>query len=500
MDQIVADARHHLDAYGVLCYPFEWFVKGREDGIREETVGNRPTFLEWWDRVETAARDHHEPGSFVAFPGYEWNGDRTRWGDHNVFYFEAGHPLEDAETAEDLYEHATDHDALAIPHHTGYAVGNRAKDWDVFDPDRSPVTEVFSGHGSSEGIDTPFDLASNGSMSPRTSGGTYVDALNRGLRVGAIASNDGWGVPGTWGNGVAGLWSTELTREGVREALEARRTYGVTGDRMDLWWSVNGHSMGDLGRDGDDAPSATAHVRGKRRLDRLEVVHDGRVVRTYAHQDEVTETPEPPGRYTTVVDVGWGPSGGYGDFDRTQLAWTGTISIEGGVIDAVQPRFRGSGQRVERVEDGWHFDVTTDRSGGAVSSPVEGLVLEFQAEADATLVVDFEDAPHRETIRIPVADLLEETHLVAFDEEVVATLEEEFALTPADVENTDTYYHNTPKCRIHSIHHLTECAASVAFDDLPRRESGKGRAYYYLRASQVDGQYAWSSPVWLESA
>ena len=64
-----------------------------------------------------------------------------------------------------------DRDALVIPHHTGFAVGERGKDWDRFDPELSPVMEVFSAKGSSEGTDTPRPMAFN-SMGPRTTGGT----------------------------------------------------------------------------------------------------------------------------------------------------------------------------------------------------------------------------------------------------------------------------------------------------------------------------------------
>jgi hypothetical protein len=495
-DALIESGRHHLDVYGTLCYPAEWYMKGLRTGIREETVGEHPAFEEWWEDVERAAAEHHDPGSFVTLPSYEWVGDRTRWGDHNVFYFEEGHPLDLSETLAELYDGLDQRDALALPHHTGYQVANRGKDWDEFDPDISPVMEVYSGHGSSEGIDTPFDMLSNGSMSPRTSGGTYIDGLDRGLRVGAIASNDGWGLPGTWDQGVAGLWATELTREGVRESLEERRTYGVTGDRIDLWLTVEDHPMGALVEDDASAPSATVEVDAKRRLDRIELIHDGRVVDTYVHRDRLAETPAPPGRYTTAIELGWGPFEGYGDFDETGLHWSGTIDVEGGSIRSIQPRFRAVGNRVEQVDGAWRFEVDTDRSGDGNDSDVEGLVVDFDAEPDATVVVDFDE---RESVRVPVADLRDRTHLRAYEEEAHDIVEAEFDVTPDEVDNPDLYYHNTPKCKVHAAHAHEECAATVRFEDLPRRPSGQDRAYYYARVSQVDGQFAWSSPVWLTS-
>ncbi len=496
MEELVEAGRHHLDFVGVLCYPAVWFMKGKRDGIREETVGWRDEFAGWWNDIERTAKRYNEPGTFVTLPGYEWTGDRTRWGDHNVFYFEEGHPLELCETAEELYDHVDEHDALALPHHTGYAVANRGKDWDLFDPELSPVVEIFSGHGSSEGVDAPFSLLSNTSMAPRTSGGTYLDALDRGLRVGVIASNDGYGLPGTWGRGIAGMWAKELSRAGVREALETRRCFGVTGDRIVVWLDVNGHPMGALVEDSDSSPTATVQVEAQRRIDRIEIIHDGRPVDTYSHQDRYANTPAPPGRYTTVIEFGWGPSPEYGDFDETIVEWQGTMSIDGGQINDVQPRFRGLGSRIHQDGDEWRFNLATDRSGMGTHSDREGIVIDFEADRNAELVIEF-DEQGRDQVRVPVAKLRGATHLSVFDAEAHRRVEESLAVSPDDVVNRDLFYHNSPKCKVHAIHAREECAVTARFTELPRRPTGQGRAYYYARVSQVDGQYAWSSPVWL---
>jgi hypothetical protein len=54
----------------------------------------------------------------------------------------------------------------------------RFEDWDAYDAALSPVVEVYSSHGSSEGVGTPVPMADNPDMGPRTSGGTYRDALD----------------------------------------------------------------------------------------------------------------------------------------------------------------------------------------------------------------------------------------------------------------------------------------------------------------------------------
>lgn len=57
MEEVVASAKEHLDIYPVLCYPAEWIRKGKDSegrrvGVREETTGNRPKFLEEWDEID----------------------------------------------------------------------------------------------------------------------------------------------------------------------------------------------------------------------------------------------------------------------------------------------------------------------------------------------------------------------------------------------------------------------------------------------------------------
>lgn len=489
MDETVEDTKQHLDIYPVLCYPFDWYSKGENGGIGEETVGGRPKFDDWWETVEETAERHHDPGEFVTFPAYEWNGDRTRWGDRNVIYFEEGYPLDDARSVEELHENLADRRAFAIPHHTAYQVGNRGQDWDAYDPDLAPVTEVYSTHGSSEGVDTPVAMDQNADMGPRTSGGTYIDALDRGHRIGAIASNDLGGLPGTWGKGVAGVWAEELTREGVWEALEARRTYGVTGDRMELWWTMNDSPMGSV-LEGISDLTANIQLDCPRPLRLVELVHNGRVARTYSHHDEWTRPDEPDGRYSVLIEFGWGPNGSYGDFDETAVEWNGSISVDGGSLLSAQPRFTGFDQRYEVTDGACHFDLVTDRADGYVGD-TQGFHVELDADADTELVVELDDG---DQWTVPVAEALDQSHLFVRDEWSVENVAEEFGLTEDDIENRDVYFHNAPKVNVHPAYPRAACTADVRFDDL----SVTGDDYYYVRASQIDGQYAWSSPVWVE--
>lgn len=127
VDLPVENAKDHLDIVAAHCYPFKWYKKGRVDGIREESTGHDPEFESWWEEIESVSQRHNDPGNFVTFPAYEWHGNRSRWGDHNVYYREEGYPIDDAWDLPELLENMEERDAFVLPHHTAYEIGNRGK-------------------------------------------------------------------------------------------------------------------------------------------------------------------------------------------------------------------------------------------------------------------------------------------------------------------------------------------------------------------------------------
>lgn len=501
--EIINHAKRHLDVYAPLCYPFESYRIGRTEGIGVETVRQRPRFRDWWNKIEDLTKEHLASEEFVTFPAYEWHGHRTRWGDHNVVYFEEGYPLDDAWSLEDLYQNLSEREAIAIPHHTAYQPNHRSKDWEVFDPELSPVMEIFSGQGSSEGVNTPVQMVNNPSMGPRTSGGTFIDGLNRGHRVGAIASNDWTGLPGSWNSGLTGLWATKLTREGIWEAINARRTYGVTGDRIRLWWTIDGHPMGAV--IGDTEPStATFDVDCPQPLDRIELVHNGQVVHAYNHQPGSGVVAD-EGTWNVLIEFGWGPTRESGDFEDIEQSWRGEITIEGGDLIDVVPRFSGFGQQYSLDEgDRCRFDLRSSRetTGNFLSSRAQvyhhrqGLILEIDGNEDSELILNLDSY---DTVTRSIEELRNEAHVVAFTDEAERLIEEEFGVSREQLRGNsfarDIYYSNARKVKFHPAYPRSVCATRLTIDQLP---VSRGTNYYYARVSQVNGQYAWSSPIWVE--
>lgn len=213
-----------------------------------------------WRRTLDAADARNEPGRFVALAGYEW----TNWieGHRHVVFFEptaeaaAGLLLSSIDERYDepreLWAGLEDVRALTFAHHSAGAP--IATDWSSPPPAGvESVTEIVSVHGSSEAADSPGVVVRNA-----LAGNFVRDALDRGYRLGFVGSSDGHdGHPGlahlaSPSGGVAAILSDEVTREGLYEALLARRTYATNGPRIVVRASYAGWPIGA------DIPAAAA--------------------------------------------------------------------------------------------------------------------------------------------------------------------------------------------------------------------------------------------------
>ncbi|MCD6518536.1 MAG: DUF3604 domain-containing protein [Anaerolineae bacterium] len=492
-------AREHLDFLPIAYYPMEFYQM--DCGLRVESWHNRPEFLQDWEEINALCAKHYKPGEFVTFPGYEWHGNRTRWGDHNVYYFAEGNPLDDTDDIEDLYAALRKRKGLAIPHHIAYMVGQRGKDWDHFDPQLSPFAEIYSAHGCSE---TPVNsfAHTNHPMGPWTSGGALEDALARGLKVGLICSGDNHNrFAGAYGRGIMAVWAEALTREALWEAFLARRVYGTTGDRMVVRYQINDAWMGsEISSHGP--VRARIQVECPQALDRIEWIRNNRVLQTYCHQEHLPEEDaEPLIRLRFRIELGWGPQPLYGFHDIIK-EWQGQVTISEGELSIVQGCWTDFGNSLEQVnEKTVGFSLRTSagnvpRGWRAITAmlqptPMQAFILEARAPRSARLSI--EAAPF--DVSLTVKELLSRTSLWADLEGSKALIQKRFGVSPKEVENPDIYYHNAYKLRV------TQGVPEKAFwaeIELTDPHPPKGENWYYVRVSQRDGHTAWISPIWVE--
>jgi len=194
---------------------------------------------DWWTVIKHADL-WNQPGRFVVFPGYEWSS--REYGHKNVFFQDAVQAdpgaLFDARghTPEELWQHLGERRAITIPHHVSSGpAGAKPTDWSYRNDHFQRLVEIFQRRGSYEFDRAPYPPPPRGF----TLGRSVRAALDQGHRLGIIASPDHRG-----GLGLAGVWARALTHEAIFEALRARRTFGTSGARLDLWMTVNGAPQG----------------------------------------------------------------------------------------------------------------------------------------------------------------------------------------------------------------------------------------------------------------
>ncbi len=484
LERIFEAAKSHLDFLPIAYYPFIWYEK---NGLIIESCGHRDKFLDEWALIQEAVAKMNSPGTFVTFLGYEWHGNRRRYGDHNVYYLKDYMPLDASETLPELYEHLRENQGIAIPHHTAYQVGERGKDWSFHDDDLSPFVEIYSSHGSSEGCDTPFTLNRNMDMGPRTSGGTVIDGLERGYRLGITASGDNhWDFAGVWGNGLMAVYAKELTRESIWDAFMNRRIYGVTGDRIKLKFSINDHMMGEVFKY-EGPVEVKAEIIGCHIIDKIEIIKNGDVVYAYCHQGR-WRLPTDKGvvRVKIRIECGWGPQERFGVKVSKPKVWSMSLEVVDGKLISVEPCFTDFGQRIISTSDSlceWIF-TTKPKS-------IQGMIFEVESPLKGIINIEID----HKTYRFTLEELLKRGMVIALKEEAMRMISQQFNLSPEDIENPDVYWHHAWKVKVHRAIPQEAYHVKIRFKDKSLRD---GRNYYYLRVTQANGQMAWSSPIWID--
>ncbi len=502
IEESLRRARSHLDFYAAAYYtafssafqagghlsetdkPVDIAREGWKDDERLERE---------WKEVQDSSRTLNEPGRFVAFPGYEWQGDGSP-GDHNVFFRSEGAPIIKVNSLRELYERlrSLDIEAVAIPHHTGYRPGRRGRDWSVFDESLSPFAELYSIHGCSETDEEWIGLRQNSHMGPGQGGGTYQDALDWGYHVGAVCSTDNWGdMPGHYGNGRMAVLATGLTREALWEAFKARRVYGVTGDRIEIDFAVEDAVMGNI-IDVSGPRHIRVAVRGSDAIDRIELLRNGRVVATHNHQG----TWDYPGSGTTSrfkirVEPGWGPRPN--ELDLEDRRWDGRIRADSGRIIGWEPCWITPGQTEPDIRGGEASFTILSSTSTLKEKSQNSNVFEIEARPEDTLAIDLNGLSEKAKI----AEFAERSRVLWYRDECVKLLSERAGIEPESPERDDVYYNVAFKAKIHRAIPEAGYTAELDFVDGLKLD---GEANYRVRVEQRNGQKAWSSPIWVRPA
>lgn len=404
------------------------------------------TAYQWWC-IQKIADLFRVDGRFVPLYGFEWTAST---GHQNVIYgtTKRGAPLfsslaDDSATPADLWRHLRrfpEFPAITIPHHPGSAMV--PFDWDYGDPDLMRLVEVFQACRGNYEDDGAFRQFADATLP-----GTFVlDGLRRGYRFGLIASSD-------HGNGASyvGAYAEGLDRASVFAALQARRTIAATTRGIALDVRIGDTFMGgELVAEGP--VELEARVEAYADLARIEVVRNGRTVH------EITPSLDAPAGWLAVplrVEFGWG----MGTTD-----WSGTLEIDGGCV--LQTPY-WSPEIVEVGEQRIRWSAVTKSLGEPYGVQRGAVELTLLGPADA--VVRVRTAAGRADAVLGM--LAERTVHGIVRGDGVLRLER-------GVGGLSSLGGRTHRFRW--------------TDDVP------GDAWYYVRAYLVDGEMAWSSPIWVD--
>lgn len=251
-----------------------------------------------WEATKRAVVQWHEPGKFVTIPAHEFSATPPS-GHHNI-YFNAPDALvpqlpllreEDYGQIQKVWQSKNNvlpanTEMLTIPHHTGVlwngveGMGSMVSFGRGFGDEKlRPVLEIFSSHGTSE-FYAPEHALSYKNLSLEGNKGSSAgphyaqDAWAAHEMLGVIAASDDHSArPGQDYNGLAAVYAPELTRDAIFHALQQRRTYATTGQRMLVHFDIDGALMGaQLVKEPPHAPRVTVRVAGTDDLDFVEIL------------------------------------------------------------------------------------------------------------------------------------------------------------------------------------------------------------------------------------
>jgi hypothetical protein len=408
------------------------------------------TDYQWWT-IQKIADLFHIDDRFVPLYGFEWTSADT--GHQNVIFgdVERGAPIFSA-FAEGTTDPAglwaglarhPDYPAITIPHHPGAAMVHN--DWDYHDPRYSRLVEIFQACRGNYEAAGAFRQYSDATME-----GTFViDGLKRGHRFGLIASSD-------HGHGASyvGAFADSLDRSAIFDALHSRRTFAAT--TRDVVVDVR---MGEafLGEEAStDGPRQfTIHAQGYTDLARVDIVRNGEVVFATPPALDL-----PVGWVVAPLRLEWGGS-------HETTVWDGVLRITGGQI-VHTPYWSPEITSVTHTEVGWAN--TTKSFGEPYGAQRGGIELTVAGPPDAVVSVTL---PGR-SLELTLADLM-------------ATLT---AGRSRELPGSPGVFRIQP-----GIGGLSSLHTSAI--DLTWTDDSFASAFYYVRVFQVDGEMAWSSPIWV---
>lgn len=427
-----------------------------------------------YEKYRAAVEAANRPGKFETFVSYECHS--MEHGDHVALFREFNVPLVECTSVPDLREKLAAYDCFVTPHHMGYQTGFRGYNWDAFvESRRAPFVEMFSRHGLAESDQGDYNYLHD--MGPRIWEGSVLCGLERGHKFGLMCSTDQHaGYPGSYGDGRIGVFCDSLDRDKLWDAMASRHVCGITGDRIKVDFRINGGRTGDVIQAGKR--EIYVNVEAMNHIDYVDIIKNGECI---ARLNAPHRTIVPEGdlvRAKVKVNFGW-------NREEEYVHWQGRLGLTDGRIRDMQTCFRGAAftspqpgetefhTRVNRVlgrgDRHVELDMYSSKNPNVLTPAMQGVILDVEMPRDAKITADFNGKRYEHSL----AELLEGSRAHFLRGWLSEAIQFERAATEP-----------------------TFCVGHVMTDDKAERDTD----YYYARVRQRDGQWAWTSPIWVEKA
>ena len=315
-------------------------------------------------------------------------------------------------------------------------------------------------------------------MGPRDGRNTVRAGLRRGYRFGFVASTDHHaGYPGSYGDGRLAVLAEAKTREAIWEAILARRTYAVTGDKIMCDFRINEAAMGSEvnisgGRD------IELDIRACDAIDKIVVYKNCEPWRAIC--GETMQTATPSQTFKVRIEMGWGRS-------EEAFGWKGEVAVRGGGVKSVESCFRGrsvlspsrdkdedadinalDNRIIEHTKGHVVWRCTTFKNPSTLHPQTAAIILEIDGDEHSLLEIRL----NGKALAVSINDLMESSrgaHVLGYASEAF--------LVHRAVPEAEYSFHGA----WHDTKPLSECDV------------------YDVRVSQRNGQYAWISPIFVKS-
>ncbi len=408
-----------------------------------------------WKIINQTSKKYNEDNKFIALPGYEWSGNSSVGGDHNIIYSQENLPIHrsshallddfsdiqtDVMTVKKLFKKIDPTKTFTIAH-----VGGRYADISKHAKDSSlDAIEIHSDWGTFEWI--------------------LQDAFKKGLRIGIVANSDGHkGTPGAsypglshFGSqgGLTCIRAKTLTRKDIFSALKNHHTYATTGTRilLDVICKKNSKIIGISGDkiETKEATEICIETVGTAPLERVELHRRNKIVKTFF--------PEYKKNNSKYIKILW--SGAKSKGRSRKYKWSGNLSISKNSLGRIEKiHFYNNSDFLFSKKSELYFSGTT--TGG-----VQGFIIEVKNNNEKLFLT-----VNGKKITISTKDVTQKPKKYFFD-----GLETKLEIYETTI--------SKEKIKVNNFKYILK---TIPVKTEP----------YFVKVVQRDGHMAWSSPLYI---